>query len=579
MTIRHFAAATLIAVLAACHARSSADTVVKPDAADVDTEVCDTEVCAPDYATIEITPEAVRMADSVLATLSDNERIAQLFVPRLDVKADAAGYAMIKSLLSDYGMGGILFGKGSVDTYAKLLNYTRKHTKVPPMVTFDGEWGLAMRIPDAPRFPYAMALGATRRPDLMEAYGREIARECRLMGVQVNFAPDLDVNSNPANPVIGHRSLGGDAENVGRLGAAYCIGMSRGNVMTVGKHFPGHGDTSVDSHKALPTVDHTAEQMTATDMLPFRICIEAGMPAVMIGHLRVPALDPDGTPASLSSAITEGRLRDSLQFKGLIFTDALAMKGATDNRNNNCVSALLAGADLLLGSGAPVADYKAVKKAVAEGLIAMDTITARCRRVLIYKYALDCHKAPHLDAASLKKELETPECSALIDSLCATSITLLSNRSNIIPLHGESATVVVIGSGANTFVETIREARPDYRIYTVGKATPLSAATRKSLAAGKAVVVITAAEAWAVEAYKTALRANPDLCAVFLTNAYRLTNFPADQPGAEIVTYDCFPAMARAAARAILGETPITGRMPVEVPGRASIGQGITIIP
>ncbi|MDE6782711.1 MAG: hypothetical protein K2J17_03200, partial [Paramuribaculum sp.] len=161
MTIRHFAAAGLIAVLAACHAKSSADTVAL-SSTDVDT-VRATEICTPDYATIEITPEAVRMADSVLATLSVDERIAQLFVPRLDIKADAAGYANIKTIMSDYGMGGILFGKGTVDTYAKLLNYTREHSKIPPMVTFDGEWGLAMRIPDAPRFPYAMALGATRR--------------------------------------------------------------------------------------------------------------------------------------------------------------------------------------------------------------------------------------------------------------------------------------------------------------------------------------------------------------------------------------------------------------------------------
>ncbi|MDE6782710.1 MAG: hypothetical protein K2J17_03195, partial [Paramuribaculum sp.] len=410
-------------------------------------------------------------------------------------------------------------------------------------------------------------------------YGREVARECRLMGVQVNFAPDLDVNSNPGNPVIGHRSLGGDAENVGRLGAAYCIGMSRGNVMTVGKHFPGHGDTSVDSHKALPTVDHSTDQMTATDMLPFKICIDAGMPAVMTGHLRVPALDPTGTPASLSPTITEGWLRDTLQFKGLIFTDALAMKGATDDRNNNCVSALLAGADLLLGSGAPVTDYKAVKKAVADGLISADTITARCRRVLIYKYALNCHKAPHLDGASLKKELETADCTSLIDSLCTAAITMLSNRSGIIPLRDELAEVVVIGSGADAFIEVVKAARPNYKIHQVNQSTPLSAATRKAIATGNTVVVIASADAWAVNAYKTALAANPDICAVFLTNAYRLSKFPATEAGAVIVTYDCFPAMARAAARAVLGEAPISGRMPVDVPGRASIGQGITLIP
>lgn len=569
MTIRNLIAVSLITLLAACHSKGTAQ------AAD---DGARQQTIEP-YATIAITPEALQWADSVMMGLTPEEQIAQLFVPRLDITSDAAGYARIKEMLSTYGMGGLLFGKGSLDTYVKLLNHARKVATVPPMITFDGEWGLAMRIPDSPRFPYAMALGATRSQPLMEAYGREVARECRILGIHVNFAPDLDVNSNPANPVIGFRSLGGDAENVGLLGAAYCIGMADGDVMPVGKHFPGHGDTSVDSHHALPTVDHSVERLTDYDMLPFSICIRAGMPAVMVGHLRVPALDPSGTPASLSPVITTKWLRDSLKFNGLIFTDALAMKGARADDTNNCVSALLAGADILLGSGAPVADFKAVKAAVATGIIPADTITARCRRVLAYKYSLGCQRNQQLELQAVSQQLNSPACSKLIDSLCTASVTLLSDRMQMLPIKSDTSTVVVIGNDAEAFVTAYREYSPQSKFFTMGKASKITAPLRRALLTPEVTVVVTSAQPWAVSAYKSILEVNSGICTVFMLNAYKLTSFPVNEEGATMITYDCFPAMCRAAARAVLGYSPITGRMPVDVPSRAHIMQGITLIP
>lgn len=297
-----------------------------------------------------LSAESAAWADSVMSGLTMRERIAQLFVPRLDITDNDAGFAQLKKAVQTDGMGGILLGKGTVESYAALINRAQQTANVPLMVTLDGEWGLSMRVGGTPRFPHNMALGAAGDEGLLYAYGREMARQCRLMGIQVNFAPVLDVNSNPANPVIGYRSFGEDPELVGRLGAAYCRGLLEGGVLPVGKHFPGHGDTSTDSHKTLPLVGHTVAQLLNADIRPFVTAIEAGMPSVMVGHLKVPALDPSGTPASLSYPIITELLQNQLGFDGLIFTDALAMKGASREGENNCVSALLAGADVLLGS-------------------------------------------------------------------------------------------------------------------------------------------------------------------------------------------------------------------------------------
>ncbi|MDE5626699.1 MAG: hypothetical protein K2I58_01940, partial [Candidatus Amulumruptor sp.] len=189
--------------------------------------------------------------DSVYNALTPRQRVAQLFVPHLVISDNAAGRATLDRLCATDGVGGILLGKGTIASYASLINYARSKSRTPLLVTLDGEWGLAMRITDAPRYPYNIALGAIRDPQLLYDFGRELARECRELGIQVDFAPVLDVNSNPDNPVIGFRSFGENPRTVSRLGTAMSKGLEAGGVMSVGKHFPGHGDTSADSHKTL----------------------------------------------------------------------------------------------------------------------------------------------------------------------------------------------------------------------------------------------------------------------------------------------------------------------------------------
>lgn len=267
-----------------------------------------------------------RWVDSVYNTLSERQRVAQLFCPKIDPRRADAQQAAKRYV--DNGVGGLLFSEGSVEQYARITNYVQQHSRVPVLMTFDGEWGLSMRVADTPRFPRNMGLGAVRDERLLYQYGREMARECRLMGIHVNFAPVVDVNSNPSNPVIGQRSFGEDADRVARLGVAYAQGLEDGGVQAVAKHFPGHGDTSTDSHKAYTQVGHSRARLDSVDMVPFRSYVDAGCSGVMVGHISVPAVDASGTPASLSHKITTGMLRDGLGFEGLIYTDALDMKGA-----------------------------------------------------------------------------------------------------------------------------------------------------------------------------------------------------------------------------------------------------------
>ena len=286
--------------------------------------------------------------DSVMQTLSLKERIGQLMVYTIAPTQDKANLNLLRKVVKEYKIGGLLFSKGEIQNQVVLTNQAQQWADVPIMITLDGEWGLAMRLKDTPRFPRNMVLGCIQNDSLLYAYGREVARECREMGIQVNFAPVADVNINPKNPVINTRSFGEDPKNVARKVTAYARGLEDGGVLSVSKHFPGHGDTNVDSHEALPTLPFDRARLDSVELYPFRKVIEAGLNGIMVGHLAVPALEPKkGLPASLSPRIISSLLQKEMEFRGLTFTDALVMKGAAGH-GSVCLRALQAGNDVLL---------------------------------------------------------------------------------------------------------------------------------------------------------------------------------------------------------------------------------------
>lgn len=525
--------------------------------------------------------EANRWADSVMHTLSLKQKVGQLFVPRLDVIDNPSGHAALRTMVTKGQIGGFLLGKGTINGYAALIRTAQAVTKVPLLVTLDGEWGLAMRMTDAPRFPHSMALGAITDPELLEEYGQEVARQCKAVGIHVNFAPVLDVNSNPKNPVIGYRSFGENPKRVATLSTAYARGLEKGGVMSVAKHFPGHGDTNTDSHKALPTIDHSAETMHNTDLLPFQAFINAGLSGIMTGHLKVPSLDATGTPASLSHTITSDLLRDKMRFNGLIFTDALAMKGAVARSNeNNCVTAIKAGADVLLGSASPLNDINAVITAVRSGDIPEALIDKVCRRILIAKFNLGLANANTLPVKRPSDVVNSPLSKAVNKKLSAAAITLLRNNDSLIPvreLANANIAVISIGAAANNTFSSRCRSYADIDQIQLNAAPTASQNSRIDKASIK-IVPIFSSSATAVQTF-AAIASKPGIIPVFFLNPYKVSAFKNSlaKTSTLFIIGDDTPDLRDAAAQAIFGGIDISGKFPVNLPGIAKEGDGITI--
>lgn len=520
-------------------------------------------------------------AEQQMKKLTPRQRVAQLFIPRLDISDNARGYEKLQAMVSGEKVGGILLGKGSLRAYANLINKGQAQAAIPLMITLDGEWGPSMRIPEAPKFMSNIALGAINDVDLVERYGREVARECRELGIQVNFAPVLDVNFDPTNPVIGYRSFGESPQLVADLGSAYCVGLEGGGVMSVGKHFPGHGDTNIDSHHALPSVNHSAKQLREVDFVPFVSAYNAGMSGIMVGHLRVNALDSTGTPASLSHRITTDWLRDSLEMTDmLVFTDALAMKGATNAKENNCVSALRAGADVILGSAAPAADIQAVVDAVKAGKIKQADIDSSCMKILEYKYRLGLDKKPKVQLEGLQKRLASTEAMAIIREMAERSVTVPRNDKSVLPLKGSKVTVVNIGAPAvNDFTETCsRFAR--VTAYGAERGKPLSAAAIAEI--GKADTVIVALYSgakWAIDTYGKVAKARRPLVDVFFINPIKIGEFKpsVDSVPGIVLGYDDVTDMHRVAAQVVFGAADAPGKLPMTIIGAGKSGAGVQL--
>ncbi len=536
----------------------------------------------PSSSDFEEAGESARWADSVMASMSLRDRVAQLMVPRFDIAYNAAGQSQLRNVVAQQKVGGILLGKGKASDYAGLIDFAGSVAAVPLMVTLDGEWGPAMRVTDAPRFPYNICLGAIADDNLLYDYGREVARQCRELGIGVDFAPVLDVNSNPRNPVIGYRSFGEDPERVSRLGVAFSRGLADGGVMPVGKHFPGHGDTDTDSHHALPVLNRTAQQLEQTELVPFRDYIAAGMPGIMTGHLTVPALDPTGTPASLSPAITTGLLKKRMKFNGIVFTDALAMKGAkTSDEANNCVAALKAGADVLLQPRSLVSDIQAVVAAVKSGEISEKQVNNSCRKILVWKHRSGLVNSARPKVAGIASRLNSDAAKDMIERLAEASMVCVRNDGGLIPvgaLSDRKIAVVTLGAAAeNTFSVYCRKyARITAYGFTTGTipAAKIAEINKSDLA----IVLVTTSSSWAAAALKQIDTRSK--VAVVLANPIKISGLSAalGSYGAVLVGGDDIKAMRKAAAQAVFGGIDVTGRMPVAVPGLAPLGAGSDIV-
>lgn len=422
-----------------------------------------------------ISKESMQWADSVLKTLSFDEKLGQLFMLETSASWPQRDIDSLAAVISKYHIGGIIVFKGGPVAQANLINYYQSLSKIPLLVSIDGEWGLSMRIDSTIRFPRQMTLSAIKKDSLIYEMGVEIARQCKRIGIHINFAPDIDINNNPLNPVINTRSFGEDKFQVASKGLLYMNGMQQEHVLACGKHFPGHGDTDADSHYNLPLISKTFAELDNLELYPFRELINNGMGSVMVAHLNIPSIDTSANrPSSLSKYIVQDLLINQMGFGGLVFTDALKMKGVANYFTPGLADAqaLLAGNDILLmGENVEVAIEK-IKELVDEKEITKKEIDSRVRKILMVKYWAGLNDYKPVKTENLTADLNTEEAQELNYKLYRSSVTLLQNKNDILPFRNIEAgkiAIVAVNDTLNSLFQQVMNRYAKVDCYTMPK--------------------------------------------------------------------------------------------------------------
>ncbi|MEO6637164.1 MAG: glycoside hydrolase family 3 N-terminal domain-containing protein, partial [Ginsengibacter sp.] len=421
------------------------------------------------FSQIQPRPAAQHWADSVFNTLNDDQRIAQLMVLR-ESSYTKDGPVFYDSLIADaitkYNIGGIVLFQGSPVKQANFINYFQSIAKTPLMVCIDAEWGLGMRQDSVIPLNHQMMLGAVQDVSIVSAYGKLIGEQCKREGIQVNFAPVVDINNNPDNPVINDRSFGEDKYKVARYGVAYMKGMQDEGVLACAKHFPGHGDVSVDSHKDLPVINKSMAQLDSLELYPFEQMFAAGVGSVMIAHLYIPSIDTTAnTATSLSKKNVTGLLRDQLNFQGLTFTDALGMQGVAKFFPGGQIAAqsLIAGNDMLCLPEHVASSISKIREAIDSNKLSWEDIYAKCKKVLLYKYEYGVANVKPINTYNLTKDLNkgVNEMKKLI---AENAITVLSKKDGqFFPLakpESKEKEIAYVGIGldsANAFAKRMQD--------------------------------------------------------------------------------------------------------------------------
>jgi len=522
--------------------------------------------------------------DSVFNSMSYDERIGQLFMVIANPTSDNRNIQLLTRYVNEIKIGGILFHKGNPVTQAEVTNRMQKLARTPLMISLDGEWGLSMRLSGTSRFPKNMMLGAIEDNGLIEAYGKEVGRQCNEMGIHINFAPDIDVNSNTSNPVIGLRSFGEDPDAVAEKGIAYAKGLESMHVLSVAKHFPGHGDTSEDSHNVLPAVRHSRSRLDSVELLPFKRYIYEGFSGIMTGHLYVPALDKTPNQASsFSQLIVTRLLKEELGFQGLCFTDALAMKGASTNKADNpSVKALKAGNDILLASASPISDFAAIKAAITDGILNLEEIEAKCRKILQYKYIVGLNNYRPIAIEGLSDRLNSSHANWLVSKLNAEAITLLKNESDILPIKGLDKKRIAVLSVGDVVGNSFQKALNRYdsiACFSIGRNTSAAEIQRVYTQLEKYDLIICGIHTVRIPE-SVAIRqlaSKKEVIYTFFTLPYFCKDYKNSIMNAKavIMGYEGTPLAQEYAAQVIMGGIAAKGKLAVSIPGLYFAGTGV----
>lgn len=535
-------------------------------------------------------------ADSVFQTLTLEQKIGQLFMVAAwsDPNHQSYDAAGIDALITKYGIGGIIFFQGSPGRQANLTNRFQSETRVPLMIGMDAEWGLGMRLDSTIAFPRQMTMGAVQDENLIYEYGREMARQCKRLGVHVSFSPVVDINNNPNNPVISNRSFGENRELVTRYGFQYMKGLQDGGVMANAKHFPGHGDTDADSHHNLPVIPYSLDRLDSLELYPYYKLIQEGLGSVMIAHLFVPELDSTpNLPSTLSPKIVHDLLQEKMGFKGLVFTDALNMQGVAKFYAPGEVDlkALQAGNDVLLYSLNVSKAIEKIKMAVDSGVVAQSMIDEKCMKMLRAKEWAGLNKIKPIDTKQLVEELNTPYALNLKKRIIESSITVMRNNGSIAPLcHSDISRVAVVSIGdakENPFSETIAkyakvdlfsmEKEPDfnssiawqdklagYDLVVAAVLNTSNKATKNFGVSGESIKILNA------------IGTKTDVVLAVFANPYAMNSFrELDNVQSIVVSYQDDAMTQQVTAEVIAGACTADGKLPVSLNKNFSEGLGV----
>jgi beta-glucosidase-like glycosyl hydrolase len=576
---------------------------------------------------IEVNKAGERWVQAALKKMTLDEKVGQLIVSSFRssfLSTESDDFEKLVKAVHEYKVGGFhVFGAlesappvllnptyrtvtlGQPLEAASTLNRLQAISRLPLLNTADFEAGVGFRIMGATAFPRAMAFGAARDEKLAFEAGRITGEEARALGVHVNFAPVVDVNNNPRNPVINTRSFGEDPATVGRIASAYIRGLQSAGVIATLKHFPGHGDTDVDSHLGLPVIKHPRERLEKIELPPFRMGIAAGADAVMTAHIEMPAFDPaPGTPTTLSRPIVSGVLRKDLGFQGLIYTDSMGMQGVTKMHGPGeaAVLAIAAGNDVVLHSPDDGAAFAALREAVKSGRIPEAQVNASVERILRAKAAAGLHTTRTVNLESVGAIVGRRANQALSDEVSQRSITLIKDSRNLVPLRVPREAQLLylsmldypsnwgIAAPSRTFIPELRKRWPNVTsIELSDRTTPSEIELVRAMAPRfdavvASIFVRTASFSGRMDLAEPLQRLLEDLSrqvssastpfiTTFFGNPYVATFLP-DLP-AMLLTYDFYDRAEASAVRAIAGEAAIGGRLPIGLPGMFEEGFGL----
>ncbi len=535
-------------------------------------------------------------ADSVMSTLSLEEKIAQLMMIRTYSNKDQAYYNTIEGIIKTYHIGGLCFFQGGPVEQAKLTNRYQSISKTPLFIAMDAEWGLGMRLDSCFSFPYQMTLGAITDNNLIYEMGAEIARQLKRIGVNINFAPVVDVNNNPLNPVINSRSFGEDKFSVALKGIAYMRGLQDNGIIATAKHFPGHGDTGSDSHLTLPVIPHSKQRLDSIELFPFHQLIDSGLNGVMVAHLFVPDLDSTpNTPTTLSQKVVSGLLKDELGFKGLIITDALDMKGVTSHFKPGEieVKAFMAGNDILLLPQDVGAAIAGLKHAVDSGFITEKMIDERCLKILSFKYRAGLAHYQPVKTDSIYTQINRVENELISRKIFESAITIVQNKDSILPLKAlDTLRIACLSIGSpqiNPFQEMLNNyvKVDNYNLYKEFSDAKSSEIRKKLKDYNLVIVSIHNTNIYATKNFGITgqsiklidkIADSTKVIVVLFSNPYGLALLDEpEKPVAIIMGYEDNRLSNEIAAQIIMGGLPSKGRLPVSVSPSFPVKTGLFV--